>query len=205
MRSVAFVVVTFNSARDIAGCLDSIVAQGLHEFRIVVVDNASQDETVRAVQESGIDLTLVRNETNRGFAAACNQAASRTDGDFIMFLNPDARLCPGAVEKLASAIESDEQVGIAGPRLRSPDGKLLPSAYRFPTVFQELAFLFCLRPILVSGPFRRLFGRLLADHFGQFDPHDRRRVVDTVIGACMLTKRQVFLKLGGFDERFYLF
>jgi len=205
VRSVAFVVVTFNSARDIAGCLDSIVAQGLHEFRIVVVDNASQDETVRAVQESGIDLTQVRNETNRGFAAACNQAVSRTDDDFIMFLNPDARLCPGAVEELVSAIESDEQIGIAGPRLRSPDGKLLPSAYRFPTLFQELAFLFCLRPILVSWPFRRLFGRLLAGRFGQFDPHDRRRVVDSVIGACMLVSREVFLKLGGFDEQFFLF
>ncbi|MBN2208662.1 MAG: glycosyltransferase family 2 protein [Candidatus Coatesbacteria bacterium] len=205
VKNVAFVVVTFNSAREIAGCLDSIAAQGLHEFRIVVVDNGSWDETVRTVQESGIDLTLVRNETNRGFAAACNQAASMTDDGFIMFLNPDARLCPGAVEKLASAIESDERIGIAGPRLTSPDGTLLPSAYRSPTVFQELAFLFHLRPILVSRPFRRLFGRLLAGRFAQFDPHDTRRVVDTVIGACMLVRREVFLNVGGFDEQFFLF
>jgi hypothetical protein len=157
------------------------------------------------VRESGIELTLVRNGTNRGFAAACNQAVSITDDDFIMLLNPDARLCPGAARELASAIESHERIGIAGPRLKSPDGTLLPSAYRFPTVFQELAFLFCLRPILVSRPFRRLLGRLLADRFGQFDPHDRRRVVDTVIGACMLVSREVFLELGGFDEQFFLF
>ncbi len=205
MRSVAFVVVTFNSARDIAGCLESIAAQSLPDFRIVVVDNASGDETVGVVQRSSVDLTLVRNDTNRGFAAACNQAASKADDDFIMLLNPDVRLCPGAAKELTSAIESDERIAIAGPRLRSPDGKLLPSAYRFPTVFQELAFLLGLKAILVSRPFKWLFGRLLAGRFGQFDPHDRRRAVDSVIGAAMLVRREVWDMLGGFDDEFFLF
>jgi len=205
MRSVAFVVVTFNSAREIAGCLESITAQELSDFRIVVVDNASSDETVSAIHRSGVDLTLVRNNSNRGFAAACNQAVSRVDDDFIVLLNPDARLCPGAVKELASAIESDERIGIVGPRLNSPGGELLPSAYRFPTVFQELAFLIGLRPILMSRPFKWLFGRLLAGRFGQFDPHDRRRTVDSVIGACMLIRREVWKMLGGLDEQFFLF
>jgi len=205
MTSVAFVVVTFNSAREITGCLESIAAQGLSDFHIVVVDNASSDGTASAVQRSGIDLTLVSNSRNRGFAAACNQAVSGIDDGLILLLNPDARLCPGAVNELVSAIESDNRIGIVGPKLKDPGGELLPSAYRFPTVFQDLAFLLGLKSILVSRPFKWLFGRLLASRFGQFDPHDRRRAVDSVIGACMLIRRDVWMMLGGFDERFFLF
>lgn len=205
MGTILFLIVTHNSEGEIELCLNSIVAQGLQSYRVVVVDNASTDGTTARIEASGVEVTLLRNEQNLGFAAACNQAASDSEDEFIMLLNPDAALCPGAVEQMLTEIESDQRVGIVGPRLRSRDGRLLPSAYRLPTVFQELAYLWGLRRALVCRPFKSLFGRLLAGRFGQFDPHDTKRVVDTVLGACMLVRRSVWEQLGGMDERFFLF
>ncbi|MBN1592077.1 MAG: glycosyltransferase family 2 protein [Candidatus Coatesbacteria bacterium] len=205
MVSVAVIIVTFNSEREIRACLESISAQNLEDYRVVVVDNASSDDTVGEIRLSKADLTLIENSTNRGFAAACNQAASAADSEFILLLNPDARLCDGAVSELVSAIRSEDGAGIAGPRLLSEDGRLLPSAYRFPTIFQEIAYLFRLKPILTSGPFKAIFGKFLSRWFGQFDPHDTRRVVDSVLGACMLIRGELWRELNGFNERFFLF
>ena len=203
--SIAFVIVTFNSGQTIERCLGSIASQGLSRWQIVVVDNASSDNTVEQIRATGISLTLLQNDRNRGFAAACNRGVAATSAGLIMLVNPDARLGAGAVEELRSALRSDERIGIVGPRLASPDGELLPSAYRFPTVFQELAFLLRLKPLLTSRPFRWAFGSVLANRFGQFDPHLRRRRVDTIVGACMLIRRSVWEMLGGLDESFFLF
>ncbi len=203
--SIAFVIVTFNSGQTIERCLNSIASQGLSQRQIVVVDNASRDNTIEQTKRTKISLTLIQNDTNRGFAAACNQGVAATSADLIMLVNPDAQLRTDAVRELRSALQSDERIGIVGPKLTSPEGELLPSAFRFPTVFQELAFLMRLKPLLTSRPFRWAFGSLLASRFGQFDPHLRRRRVDTVVGACMLIRRSVWEMLGGLDERFFLF
>ena len=203
--SIAFVIVTFNSGQSIERCLNSIASQGISRRQIVVVDNASRDNTVEKIKNTKISLTLILNDTNRGFAAACNQGVAEADADLIMLVNPDAQLGPNAVRELQSAIHSDEHIGIVGPRLTGPEGELLPSAFRFPTVFQELAFLLRLKPLLTSRPFRWAFGSLLASRFGQFDPHLRRRRVDTIVGACMLVRHSVWEMLGGLDERFFLF
>jgi len=202
---VAFVIVTFNSAGQVAQCLRSIARQRLHRARIVVVDNASTDETISVIRQTGIGLTLIENRTNRGFAAACNQAVEAVGEEFVLLLNPDARLSPGAVSTLVDAVVSSQEIGIAGPRILDESGALIPSAYRLPTLFQELAFLFRLKPILLWGPVRVVLGPLLMRRFGQFDPHRRRKVVESVVGSCLLVRRDVWERLSGFDEGFFLF
>ena len=205
MKGIVFIIVTFNSENEIGACLKSITGEGVPGTRIVVVDNASQDGTIKAIHQSGIEALLIKNESNRGFAAACNQGAEASSEENIMLLNPDARLISSAAEELRSAIEADERIGIAGPRLMDSRGETLPSAYRLPTVFQELAHLFRLKRALTSYPMKMLFGKLLAKRFAQYSPHDRREVVQSVLGACMMVKREVWEALGGLVEDFFLF
>jgi GT2 family glycosyltransferase len=126
-RSVAVIIVTFNSARYIAACLDHVLRQSHTPFEIVVVDNASTDPTVDILNtfENRPGIRIFYNRRNVGFAAAQNQAiAAAADADWILTLNPDVRLTPDFLAALIAAGETDPQIG-------SVCGKLLASDPEF--------------------------------------------------------------------------
>lgn len=115
---VAITIVTFNSARYIAKCLEYLLEQDYPDIQIVVVDNASSDDTAAIVERFGPHIKFVRNAQNVGFAQGQNQAIALTDSDWVLTLNPDVRLTPDFVSKAVAAGESD-------PRIGSVSGKLL--------------------------------------------------------------------------------
>ena len=116
MARVAIVVVTYNSAEEIGGCLESLA--NLPDAQVVVVDNASQDRTRDEVLNRGVPL--LANSHNAGFAAAANQGVRATTAPFVLLLNPDARLERG-LEALIAEFE-DPKVGAAGGLLVGTDG-----------------------------------------------------------------------------------
>jgi GT2 family glycosyltransferase len=119
---------------------------------------------------------VVRNAENRGFAAAANQGAALGTGELILFLNPDATLAPDDLALLVRAFD-DPSVGAAGPRLVHPDGAEQRSCWPFPSPVRT---------------WREAFGFASAS-------------ADFVVGACLLVRRDAFERLGGFDERFWLY
>jgi GT2 family glycosyltransferase len=159
-----------------------------------VVDNASRDGTVELLREEHPEALLIRNETNRGFAAAVNQAAAVARGRRLLLLNPDARPAPRCMEALAAALDARPRAARAGPQLLDPDGSPQASAWLAPgfaTLAFEALFLYNLFPKC----------RLHAIQAGSPEP----RVVDTISGACLLVDRDLFASLGGLDERFFLY
>jgi N-acetylglucosaminyl-diphospho-decaprenol L-rhamnosyltransferase len=165
---------------------------------ILVVDNASGDAIESELSRAVPKARLLSEAANRGYGAACNRGARETTRPYLLFLNSDAYVQPGAVAALEAALDRDPRAAAAGPRLCAVDGSLHASIRRLPTpwrIFCEssgLAFL--------SG------GRgLLAGHTATRQDHGRPRDVEALQGAALLVRRSVFEESGGFDEDFFLY
>jgi GT2 family glycosyltransferase len=115
-RSLSVVLITWNSARYLRRCLEGIAAQTWPDVELIVVDNASSDDSLALVGDRG---RVLRNDTNRGFAAAVNQALAVARGEFVLLCNPDAFLTATYAERLIAALDA------AGERFGAATGKLL--------------------------------------------------------------------------------
>ncbi len=141
---------------------------------------------------------VVENEQPVGFAANANRGVELTSGEFVVLANPDTEAEPGAVERLRSFAAAHERCGIAGPRLRYPDGRWQPSRRRFPTVAGTLV-----RRTPLRYPFRP-FERQ-RDHYLLDERPTEPVPADWMLAAFWLVRRTMFDELGGFDERFRLY
>ena len=200
LPSIHVVIVNWNSGRQLAECLESfsgVAHDRVAVTRITVVDNASVDGSCEALPAS-LPLAVIRNAENRGFAAACNQGAAGSDAEFLLFLNPDTRLLPGALERPAQFLQSEANgaVGIVGIQLIDADGDVARNTARLPTPWSMIGN---------SLGLDRLMPSLFAPHFVTAWAHDETRVVDQVMGALMFVRRTLFEALGGFDERFFVY
>ncbi|TDD11494.1 glycosyltransferase family 2 protein [Nonomuraea deserti] len=200
MGRVAVVIVTYNSASVLAGCLDSLArgAEGVELADVVVADNASRDDSVAVAERAGV--TVVQVGRNAGYAAAINAgtAVLDLDGlDGIYVLNPDCRLRPGSIAPLLGCLREPGR-GIAVPYMVNPDGTLQPSLRRTPTVGRALA------EALVGGALAGRVGGL-----GELvtDPRDYARpgAYAWATGAAMLLKPRVIREVGAWDESFLLY
>src|SRR5690349_11546636 len=135
MPSVDVVVVSYNSADHLRSCVESLAgAPGVH---VIVADSASADDSLATVAD--LDVTAIALPENRGFAHGCNAAARAGSGDYVLLLNPDARLEPSALERMVAVAEGDPGVGAVAPRIVEPDGTLDWSQRRFPRARSTLA------------------------------------------------------------------
>lgn len=187
------IIVNWNAGHQIKQCIDSLgdtIAQ-----QIIVVDNASTDGSEQAVANLP-GVTLIRSSENLGFGKACNLGATQAHSEYLLFLNPDAAVNPGTVEKALAFMQdpANAQVGICGVQLVDESGHISRSCARFPSAVGFVAHAIGLD---------RLNPRL--GHFMAEWAHDSTRLVDHVIGAFFLVRRDLFESLGGFDERFFVY
>jgi GT2 family glycosyltransferase len=188
-------------------CLRSIAQYGPSlEYDVVVVDNASTDDSLEWLRSSevtnllrGISFRLIENTDNVGFGRANNQAFKQTESPLLFLLNADAELTAGAADSLIETLTSGQRIGATGPRLLNSDGSLQISVWRNPpTAWATLMSGFRVASLL---PRRTRGELLLAEHWA----HDRRRPVPMLSGAAILVRRKVVDQVGGFDERFHMY
>ena len=196
---VTVIVVSYNTSGMLKECLESLYQNpGSHELEVFVVDNASKDDSVAMVREHFKPVHLIENQTNRGFAAANNQAYEKASGDYVILLNPDAYVKPGAIENAVSFMESHPECGLCGGRLVNLDGDLDPSARRFPNSLYKFFTLSGLSDRYASS---KIFGR---GDFKYFD-HKSVQEVDWVPGTYTIYRRRMLTQIGLFDERFFIY
>jgi len=191
---VAVVLVSYEAREPLLESLGALASEPLLET--VVVDNASTDGTVEAVRARFPSVRVIANPDNRGFAVACNQGVRETRAPFVLFLNPDAVLAPGALATLVGLAESRPRVGAVGPRTRSANGDIQVSTGPDLSLWSEWR-----QRRLVLGVARRdpkLLAEAEALHAVEHQP-------DWVSGACLLVRREAFGAVSGFDERFFLY
>ncbi|ABF09602.1 Glycosyl transferase, family 2 [Cupriavidus metallidurans CH34] len=168
---------------------------------VAIVDNASVDDSLDLVAERddwGFPVHLIRNAENRGFGAACNQGAGVGRAEFVLLLNPDTRVYENSLSIPLAFMQRSENaaVSVTGIQLIDETGHVQRACARFPSPAMFSAAAFGLDRL----PWLR--GQRL--HMSDWD-HASTRDVDHVIGAFYLIRRSVFERLGGFDERFFVY
>jgi len=205
---LSIVIVNWNTRDLLRHCVESVAKSNIPaQFEVVVIDNASQDDSLALIHESPLarslqatqQLRIVQNSENLGFGRANNQAFSLTTSPFVFLLNPDAQVEPDAIGKLLETIQSNSGIGACGPRILNGDGSTQTSVYFSPpspwhTFFWQLKLYHVL-----PGKLR---GELL---LGRHWAHNRRRDVPMLIGAALLVRREVIDQIGGFDEQFEMY
>lgn len=195
---VDIVVVNWNSGDLLRRCVRSIAEHGDgRAARVVVVDNGSTDGSAD-VEAAGTPLDVVRTGRNLGFGKACNLGAARGDAPFLLFLNPDAELRPGTLDRaLAYMAEAAAgRVGVCGIRLVDEEGRAHRHCARDPKSNSFLG-----NSLGLTRALRRWFPPI---PLAEFD-HLESRAVDHVMGAFYLMPRRVFEEVGGFDEDFFVY
>jgi GT2 family glycosyltransferase len=208
VTELSIVIVNWNTGDLLRRCVASIVASApATAYEIIVVDNASSDQSLTALRHDGAAaplfddsrLRIVENAGNRGFGAANNQAFALSRSPFVLLLNPDTLMVPGAMDSLIAVLRSDPRIAACGPRLLNADGSLQISVWRNPPTAWEIVLsnlrLYRLLPERIRGEL------LLGPHW----PHDRRRSVRMLSAAALMVRRETIDAVGGFDERFHMY
>ncbi|GAA1610412.1 glycosyltransferase family 2 protein [Nonomuraea maheshkhaliensis] len=202
MRRVAVVIVTYNSADVLQGCLDSLPsgAAGVELAAVVVADNASKDDSTALAERADLRVTVVQVGRNAGYAAAINAGIAALDLDQldgVYVLNPDCRLRPGAVAPLLDCLKHPGR-GIVVPYMVNPDGTLQPSLRRMPTVGRAVA------EAVVGGA---LAGRMGTVGELVTDPRDYARpgAFAWATGAALMLSPRMIREVGAWDESFLLY
>src|SRR5262245_2190294 len=227
MTSIGVVIVSFNTLEPLRDCLASLRGCAL-PLRAVVVENASCDGSAALVRQCFPDVELVELAENIGFAAGTNigihrvmnfafsalssensptAKLKRPEGtrnsklDYVLLLNPDTIVHPGAIEALAAFLDAHPRVGAVGPRLLNRDGTVQSAAFRFPTLAMTVLDLF--------PPGEALPGRLYNSWWHGRYPHERLAEapfpIDHPLGACILTRPAVIEQIGRLDEQFFMY
>src|ERR1700737_3652125 len=141
--AIHVVIVNWNSGSQLKECLQSFAAVASDEVtvRVTVVDNASTDGSCDGLEgATSAPLTIIRNADNRGFGAACNQGATGSNADYLLFLNPDTRLMRGSLERPARSLQSPEHrpVVIVGIQLLGTSGEVARNTARAPTAWSMI-------------------------------------------------------------------
>jgi hypothetical protein len=194
--NVSIIIVNWNSGEHLRLCLESIFEHATEAFKqVLVIDNVSTDGSERAAKDHE-SVELIQATSNLGFAKACNLGAQQSKSEFILFLNPDAKLFSDTLNASLKYMNNPEnqQVGICGVQLIDEQGKVAKHCSRYPTFSSMLSH---------SLGLSRLFQKLGYDMSDW--SHNETREVDHVIGAYYLVRRELFEKLNGFDERFFVY
>jgi GT2 family glycosyltransferase len=202
---LSVIIVSWNVRSLLDGCLESLRPWLNHESagaeapaEIIVVDNASSDGTVAWLRTAWPHVQVLASAKNLGFGRANNAGLARARGEWLLLLNPDTLVQPGAVETLITFLAAHPAAGMAAPRLLYGDGSLQRNAFRFPGLAQVVLDLFPLHSRLVESP---LNGRYRAERQPDAAPFP----IDHPLGAAMLIRRAVYEQVGGFDEGFFMY
>ena len=191
---LSIIIINWNGGSLLTRCVETIVTSAPQTtYEIVIVDNASEDDSLNQLRASEISapliasgqLRIVVNPENRGFGAANNQGFSLTTSRFVFMLNLDTEVRPGTIDRLIEKLNADQTIGACGPRIVNTDGSLQVSVFFSPprvwhTLLSQL-WLYHLIP-------RRMRGELL---LGWHWDHDRERAVPMLGGAAIMARREM--------------
>jgi hypothetical protein len=199
--SISVAVVNHNTCRELRVCLGSIRPEETSD--VVVIDNKSSDGSVEMVRSEYPSARLLVNDSNVGYGAAANLAIASLTTSYVVLLNSDTLLRPGACKALCRYLDEHPRAAIVGPRLENSEGKLEASCFPFPGPVNTF---------LENSVSAVLLGRLIRQHvpvirglYLRTWPHDSARIVPWVKGAALAIRRKAFEASGGFDESFFMY
>ncbi len=202
MKKLSIIIVNYNTRDILEKCLENLrilrANNSTQAKEVIVVDNGSKDGSTEMVRTKFPEVTLIESE-NIGLAAGSNLGLRKSTGDYILYLGSDAFPEVGVLEGMMEYMEKDNSLGIATCKLLTRDSKYDMDAHRgFPTLWVSFTYFFKLYRIF---PKSCLFGGYFMEYENLDIPHE----IDLCISHFMLVKREVFEKIGEWDERFFVF
>ena len=195
---VTFIVVSWNTREVLRACLASLRAHAPAGSEVVVVDNASDDDSPEMVAADFPEARLVRHAVNVGFGRGANAGMAVARGRLLALLNSDALLLDASLARLVERLEADASIGLIGPLILLPDGRVQASARRFPSLGRLLLSELWLHRLLPRARATRALLGHWFDHAAACD-------ADWLVGACLLLPRETFRRTGGFDARIFMY
>ena len=197
--SLSVIIVSFNTEKWIQPCLKSLQKQGIYQsLEVVVVDNGSSDGSADILRRKFPDVKLVRLDKTVGFGTANNIGAGQSRAPILLFLNPDTTLCEDSLSLILARFEDHPQCGVAGGIIVDDRGKLERSVGSLPSLFSMGLGRF----LRYMPPARPILGRFSNQHWTGYDrPHQ----VNWVTGAYLWIRREIYNKVEGFDEGFFMY
>ncbi len=197
---VSVLIVSYNVKQYLIHCIDSIKKSDYTgQIEIIVVDNNSFDGSLDAIKSKIKDVICIQNDINIGFGKAVNQAAKVATGKYFLILNPDTIIEESTLSTFVNYLDENSTVGLVGPKIVNSDGSLQKGSKRsFPTIGVAVPKLMGLDKIF---PKSKWAGRYNLNYLNPDETHK----VDAISGSCMFIRSDLFNKIGGFDERFFMF
>jgi len=196
---ISVVIVSWNALHYLELCLESLAkAPPKRSMEVLVVDNASADNTVAMVEAKFPWVKLIRSSENLGFAKGNNIAIRQCTGKYIALVNPDVIVFPDCLDTLAKFLDHNPAVGNVGPRVFNPDMTQQSTCRRFPTLWNN----FCSASRL-EGIFKG--SKLFAGEHMFYFPHDRTITVDVLVGCFSMIRREAFDQVGLLDEGLFIY
>lgn len=196
MLDLSIIIVNWNTRQITADCLRSIqeTAGDLH-YEVILVDNASSDGSPAMIREQFGWVKLIENQDNPGFAGANNQGMAVAEGRYLLLLNSDTVVKPGAFQSAMQFMDAHPEAGLCGIRLLNPDGGFQASYADFPSLAAEF--------LTATGLGKRFFSPYYPSPRPQ--SNEQAHEIDWVAGAFMLLRREVYARVGGMDTSYWMY
>lgn len=193
-------IVTYETREYLKECLESLFANAHPEgMEVIVVDNASRDGTAGLVAKEYPQVRFHENQANAGYSRPMNQALRMGSGRFLLQLNPDTHILPGALDRLVALMEAHPEIGICGPKVLNRDRSFQQHCRRGdPRPWAVISYFLGLNRVF---PKSRFFGGYLLNYLDEDQPGE----VENVSGSCMLIRREVLEQIGFLDEAMYAY
>lgn len=196
MYLLSIIILSYNTVESTSHCLESIVKKYKQELKdkqieIILVDNASKDNTVEYIKKhfGYLDnLRIICNKQNFGFSKGNNIGAKRAEGEYLIFVNSDIEVLDDGFMKMLDFLKNHPEIGIIGGKLKNIDGSIQFSAGKFYNLNNAL--------LMLMGVERLGYLRLCPKE---------ETYVDWISGACLMIKKKLFERLGGFDENLFMY
>jgi len=198
---ISIIIVNYNVYEHLINCIKSVkenIKKDL-EYEMFVVDNNSSEGSIDKILHEFSDAKLIKMKKNVGFGAANNEAFKRAAGNYFLIINPDVKVLDDCIQKLVKFMEDNSNVGVVAPALYTPNNKFdyyysyLPSTYSI--LMQQFG--------LYNKA--RMMRKRMTDYFDEKISEGKPFRVEQVMGACFLTRKTIYDKIGGFDEAFFLY
>lgn len=202
--NLSVIIVNFNTSSLLKSCLDGLfsslkLSDITDKTEVIVIDNASSDNSVNAVKQNFPKVSIIINKQNLGFARANNQGIIKSKGKYILLLNSDARVCDRAIEKSMAFLEKNKSIGVIGGKLMYENKTLQKSLGFFPHLTSVFNWMFFIDDIAQLGNFIKAY------HIENPGFYRISQKVDWVSGAYFMIKKDVVDKVGLLDESLFMY
>lgn len=204
-KCLSIVIVNYLNYSLTEKCVDSVIENVDNiDYEIIIVDNCSPNESYEILNRkygNYNNITVFKNEKNDGFGFGNNIGAKKAKGEYLLFLNPDVIILKDAIQKMLTRIKEDSNIGLLSGKLLNPDYTVQYSCRR---VIPINEFILCRTPfskVIYKGIKEKYNNNYLMSDFD----HKSDKEVEWVMGACMLIKKELFDKVGGFSKEYFMY